>query len=87
MNMKQSINKKNTIQPDDNHAGSSAGGDGDMHDQKRGKSDWIGEQFKRVYDTAADEPLPKDMQDLLDAIDDLDEGSFGGKSRRMLNDK
>ena len=39
---------------------------------RRGKTDWIGEQFKRVYDATAQEPLPEDMQKLLDALDELE---------------
>ncbi len=37
---------------------------------KQGKKDWIGEQFRRVYDAAADEPLPEDMQKLLDEFEE-----------------
>ena len=39
---------------------------------RRGKKDWIGEQFKRIYDETAQEPLPEDMQKLLDALDELE---------------
>ena len=46
---------------------------------RRGKQDWIGEQFKRIYDATAQEPLPEDMQKLLDALDELD-GTEGRSS-------
>ena len=46
---------------------------------RRGKKDWIGEQFKRIYDVSAQEPLPEDMQKLLDALDEL-EGTEGRSS-------
>ena len=39
---------------------------------RRNKRDWIGEQFKRVYDTTAQEPLPEDMQKMLDALEELE---------------
>ncbi|HSM40724.1 MAG TPA: NepR family anti-sigma factor [Afifellaceae bacterium] len=46
---------------------------------RRGKKDWIGEQFKRIYDATAQEPVPDDMQKLLDALDEL-EGTEGRSS-------
>jgi hypothetical protein len=39
---------------------------------RRNKKDWIGEQFKRVYDATAQEPLPEDMQKMLDALEELE---------------
>ena len=34
------------------------------------KKDWIGNQLKRIYDEAANEPLPDDMLELLGQLDD-----------------
>lgn len=33
------------------------------------KEDWIANQLRRVYDDALHEPIPKEMLDLLDALD------------------
>lgn len=36
------------------------------------KEDWIGNQFRRVYDQALNEPIPQQMLDLLSALDESD---------------
>lgn len=36
------------------------------------KKDWIGNQLKRIYDQAANEPLPDDMLELLGQLDEED---------------
>lgn len=33
------------------------------------KEDWIANQLRKVYDDALHEPIPKEMLDLLDALD------------------
>jgi hypothetical protein len=44
------------------------------------KEDWIASQLKRVYDDALNEPIPQDMLDLLNALDEgAKSGSDGGE--------
>jgi hypothetical protein len=44
------------------------------------KEDWIASQLKRVYDDALNEPIPQEMLDLLNALDEgVNDGSDGGE--------
>lgn len=44
------------------------------------KEDWIASQLKRVYDDALNEPIPQEMLDLLNALDEgVKDGSNGGE--------
>ena len=36
------------------------------------KEDWIGNQLRRVYSEVAEEAIPQQMMDLLNALDDSD---------------
>jgi anti-sigma factor NepR-like protein len=42
------------------------------------KEDWIGQHLRQVYDDALHEDIPKDMLDLLNALEDEDSGSEKG---------
>jgi hypothetical protein len=39
------------------------------------KEDWIANQLRKVYDDALEEAIPKDMLDLLNALDEDDDSS------------
>lgn len=42
------------------------------------KEDWIANQLRKVYDDALHEPIPKEMLDLLDALDGAVAKEFSG---------
>jgi hypothetical protein len=45
------------------------------------KEDWIASQLRRVYDDALHEAIPKEMMDLLNALDDGDQDESDKEDR------
>ncbi|MBO0347352.1 NepR family anti-sigma factor [Roseibium limicola] len=37
----------------------------------KSKEDWIGNQFRRIYDEALEDDIPNDMMDLLSQLDNI----------------
>lgn len=74
----------NGKQSNENRAASDDGQDKASLDEKglhRDREKWMGEQLRRVYDDVVNEPIPDDLQKLIDKLDNQQSDKGGPDDR------